>query len=298
MRMHLLRDVKVFILEDFYVINWKKKPEHMCVREENGIVVLEFPGLTETGIVSQAFTTRIGGVSEDHLGTMNVSFTRGDREENVQENLRRIGELIGADREKMVFSKQTHTTNVRLATLEDAGKGVLKPLGYDDVDGLITNTPGLCLVTMYADCVPLYFVDPVHRAIGLSHSGWRGTVNRMGQETVQRMGECFGTRPEDVHAAIGPSICQDCYEVTGDVIGQFKQNFDEKHWSELFYQTDTEHYQLNLWRANEIVLIEAGIPSEQIETAEVCTCCNPEILFSHRASHGKRGNLGAFLMLR
>ena len=280
------------------MINWKKEPQNMRIREENGVVVLEFPQLSETGIISQAFSTRIGGVSEGHLGTMNVSFTRGDEEERVQENLKRIGELIGAKREQMVFSKQTHTTNVRLVTAEDAGKGVIKPLGYDDVDGLITDTPGICLVTMYADCVPLYFVDPVHRAIGLSHSGWKGTVNRMGQETVRRMGECFGTRASDVYAAIGPSICQSCYEVTGDVIGQFKQNFDEKHWEELFYQTDAEHYQLNLWRANEIVLNEAGIPSGQIETAEVCTCCNPEILFSHRASHGKRGNLGAFLMLQ
>lgn len=277
---------------------WKRPLEHMTAVEKNGVVLLKFPGLEQTGVIRQGFTTRIGGVSEGYLSSMNVSFTRGDREENVQENLRRVGEALGVSREQMVFSKQTHTTNVRLVTEEDCGRGVIRPLDYDDVDGLITNIPGVCLVTMYADCVPLYFVDPVHRAIGLSHSGWRGTVNKMGVRTVRRMQECFGTRPEDIFAAIGPSICQDCYEVTGDVIEMFRESFLEKYWEELFYQTDAEHFQLNLWRANEIVLFEAGIPDKQIETAEVCTCCNPEILFSHRASHGKRGNLGAFLVLK
>lgn len=280
------------------MINWNREPENMQVRKENGVVVLQFPGLDKTGIISQVFTTRIGGVSEGYLGKMNVSFTRGDKEENVRENIRRIGDIMGAIPERMVFSKQTHTTNVRLVTEEDAGRGVTRPVGYDDVDGLITDVPGICLVTMYADCVPLYFVDPVHHAIGLSHSGWRGTVGRMGLETVRRMGECFGTRPEDLFTAIGPSICQSCYEVTEDVIAQFKDNFDKEYWEELFYQTDEDHYQLNLWRANEIVLREAGILEERIETAKICTCCNPEILFSHRASNGLRGNLGAFLMLK
>jgi YfiH family protein len=278
-------------------LKWKDGTGNMQETVQDGVVLLKFPGLEQTGLVRQGFSTRIGGVSEGHLGTMNVSFARGDREEAVQENLRRIGACLHVTRSHMVFSRQTHTTNVRLVTEEDCGKGVTRPLDYNDVDGLITDVPGICLVTMYADCVPLYFVDPVHRAIGLSHSGWRGTVNRMGEATVRRMRECFGTRPEDLLAAIGPSICQDCYEVTEDVIDAFRKQFDPKHWEKLFYQTDAEHYQLNLWRANEIVLQEAGIPAEQIETAGLCTCCNSELLFSHRASGGKRGNLGAFLVL-
>lgn len=281
-----------------YKAEWKHRPEHMSVKEAGGAVYLEFPGLERTGIIRQVFTTRVGGVSEGHCASMNVSFSRGDKEEHVRENLKRVGAHLGISGERMVFSHQTHTVNVRLATEEDAGKGVTRPLDYTDVDGLLTNTRGLCLVTMYADCVPLYFVDPVNKAIGLSHSGWRGTVDRMGAETVRRMGECFGTRPEDLYAAIGPSICQDCYEVTGDVIGRFRESFSEEQWPKLFYRTDEEHYQLDLWQANKIVLTEAGIPEHKIETARVCTCCNPDILFSHRASHGKRGNLGAFLMLK
>ena len=145
--------------------------------------------------------------------------------------------------------------------------------------------------------MPLYFVDPVHRAIGLSHSGWRGTVNRMGEVTLQRMKEAFGTRPSDVWTAIGPSICQDCYEVSEDVAQEFISAFEGRADNRLLYRKENGKYQLNLWRANELVLLESGVPKDRIAVTDICTCCNPQVLFSHRASKGKRGNLGAFLQL-
>ena len=185
-----------------------------------------------------------------------------------------------------VFSQQTHTTNVRKVTLDDKGKGLTRQLDYQDVDGLITNVPGLCLSTFYADCVPLYFVDPVQKAIGLSHSGWRGTVGKIGAVTVQKMREEYGSKPEDIIAAIGPSICQDCYEVSEDVIVEFQNNFDEKYWKALYYKKENGKYQLNLWKANEIVLAEAGVLKKHIAVTNLCTCCNDEMLFSHRASQG------------
>ena len=129
---------------------------------------------------------------------------------------------------------------------------------FSDIDGLVTNVPGITLVTSYADCVPLYMVDPVKHAIGLSHSGWRGTVNRMGQETLRVMAREFGTDPKDVTACVGPSICQDCYEVGPEVIEQFAKAFDEKHHDRLFYEKPNGKYQLNLWEANFYFLI-AGL---------------------------------------
>lgn len=108
----------------------------------------------------------------------------------------------------------------------------------------------------------------------------------------------YGTRPEDLYAAIGPSICRDCYEVSEDVIDAFRQAFEKELWKELFYKKPNGKYQLDLWRANELIFEEAGLKPEQIETTDLCTCCNPGLLFSHRASGGRRGNLGAFLMLR
>ena len=182
-------------------------------------------------------------------------------------------------------------------TAEDAGKGIVKERDYTDIDGLITNEPGLVLSTFYADCVPLYFVDQVHRAIGMSHSGWKGTVGKMGAATITAMKREFGTEAKDLVCAIGPSICQDCYEVSEDVADAFKEAFPG-HADEILLDKKNGKYQLDLWRANEIVLTEAGVLKEKIAVTNICTCCNPDLLFSHRASHGKRGNLGAFIYLR
>ena len=279
---------------------WKKKTEAEDMRlvEKNGVPYFVFKNLENTGLVRHGFSTRLGGVSEGFLSSMNLSFTRGDDPEKVRENFRRMGTAIGFETKDLVLSDQTHTANVRRVTEADRGKGFDKEKDYTDTDGLITNVPGLMLVTIYADCVPLYFVDPVHKAIGLSHSGWKGTVHRMGKVTLERMAEEFGTRPEDVQAAIGPSICQDCYAVSEDVAEAFMNEFADHQDDQLVYRKDNGKYQLNLWRANELVLLEAGIRPEYLTITNVCTCCNHELLFSHRASHGQRGNLGAFLGLK
>lgn len=211
------------------------------IREKNGVTYLAFPALDATGLVSHAFSTRHGGVSEGVFSTMNFSFTRNDDPEHVLENYRRMAAVLGIDVEKMVLSYQTHTTNVRKVTEEDAGKGIVKERKYQDVDGLITNIPGITLVTFYADCVPLYFVDPVHKAIGLSHSGWRGTVHRMGKATLEAMNREYGTNPADVIACIGPSICQDCFEVGPEVAAEFADGFAEQYHKDLFYQNRTEN---------------------------------------------------------
>lgn len=259
---------------------------------------LEYPLFQNTGIVKHGFSTRLGGVSEGYYSSLNLSFTRGDDEEAVRENFRRIGKAIGVCCENMVFTQQTHTTNVRVVTDEDRGMGIMRPRSYSDVDGLVTNVPGICLVTFFADCVPLYFVDPVKKAIGLSHSGWRGTVGKIGKVTVERMQEEFGCDPSDILAAVGPSICQDCYEVSEDVIEQFKEHFPEKDWPELFYGKENGKYQLNLWKANELIFLEAGILKEHMAVTNLCTHCNSDILYSHRTTGDKRGNLCAFLALK
>ena len=259
---------------------------------------LEFSLLRDSGIVNHGFSTRLGGVSEGCFSSMNLSFDRGDRPEAVQENFRRIGKAIGVECGDMVLSQQTHTTNVRLVTEEDRGKGIVRERDYTDVDGLITDVPGICLVTTYADCVPLYFADPVKKAIGLSHSGWRGTVGRIGQKTIEKMQQYFGSDPSDILAAIGPSVCMDCYEVSEDVILRFQKVFDKQNWGDLFYEKPGGKYQLNLWKANEIIFREAGILPEHMAVTNLCTHCNSSILYSHRAQGERRGNLCAFLALK
>ena len=277
-----------------------KKTEEtvLTVKENRGVTYLSFPILEDTGLVSHAFSTRLGGVSKGDFATMNFSFTRGDDRDDVLENYRRMAAALGVDRERMVLTWQTHTTNVRRVTEEDEGKGIVRDRDYRDVDGLITDIPGITLVTFFADCVPLYFLDPVHKAIGLSPSGWRGTVKRMGQVTVDAMKEAFGTRPEDIIACIGPSICGDCYEVGEEVADEFADAFHEKYHDVILLKKQNGKYQLDLWKANEIVLKEAGIKGDNLAVTNICTYCNPQLLFSHRRTAERRGNLCAFLSLK
>lgn len=270
-----------------------KNHEHIFDEKEvNGVPFLTYPLLEHTDVVTHGFSTRLGGVSTGYCSTMNISTTRGDDPKAIEENKRRLATAIGVDADSFTYTNQTHTTNVAVVEPKDRGRRFL------ETDGLVTNVPGICLVTFYADCVPLYFVDPVKKAIGLSHSGWRGTVHKMGKVTVETMRDAYGTRPEDVIAAIGPSICQDCYEVSEEVIEQFRNNFEKSLWSELFYRKENGKYQLNLWKANQAVLMEAGIKKENIAVTNVCTHCNPDILFSHRTTGDQRGNLSALLALK
>lgn len=257
---------------------------------------LTFPALTATGMVGHLFTTRTGGVSTGDCATMNLSFTRGEDRETVLENYRRICGAMGVEPGDVVASMQTHTTNIRHVTAADKGKGVVRPQDYRDIDGLITDEPGVVLACYFADCVPLYFVDPVRRAIGLAHSGRMGTAQGMGACMVESMRQIFGSSPADLVAAIGPSICRDCYEVGEDVAEEFRQKFEDERI--VRPGRVKGKYQLDLWLANRLILLEAGIPEEHIYVTDICTCHNPEYLFSHRASHGRRGNLAAFLFIR
>ncbi len=332
-------------MENYTKISLRRKQTgtKMCENHKGGVLYFTFPHLEREEGFLHACSSRFGGVSEGMFSQMNLSFTRGDDPECVRENYRRIAAAVGFDTDWMVFSYQTHTVNVRVVTAEDRGKGFARERDYTDVDGLVTDVPGLVLTTFYADCVPLFFLDPVRRAVGLSHSGWRGTVNDIAGATVRTMQEQYGTKPEDVLAAIGPSICQDCYEVSEDVVEEFRAHYPEELWPELFERQDcykarkinsgtsgdcrqaphwpgddqeknsypadtpvkkpylagnTAKYQLDLREACRRNMSRAGILPEHIEVTDLCTCCNPDVLFSHRASGGRRGNLAAFLGIR
>lgn len=279
--------------------------EIKLVRKDNTIPYLSFPALEATGIVRHLFTTREGGVSTGYQSSLNVNYNQGNEPDAVRENYNRVAKALGVTADKIIASDQTHTTNVERVGLNEAGLGVTRPLESSDIDGLVTNEPGIVLAKIFADCVPLYFVDPIKKSIGLSHSGWKGTIGRIGQKTIEKMQEEFGSNPADIITAIGPSICQDCYEVSEEVALKFLNEFGSSRYCEdkdiLAYlnkeKLPERKYQLNLWEANRIVLLESGIKEENIHSSELCTCCNSELLFSHRASNGKRGNVGAFLGL-
>lgn len=259
---------------------------------------LTVPSFEAQGSVVHGFSTRLGGASTGDFSSMNVSFTKGDAPDIVTENYKRLGNAIGFDPHNIVASSQTHTTNIKIVNWEDCGKGFDKTKDYNGIDGLITNIPDIVLTTFYADCVPLLLLDPVKKVIGSAHSGWRGTVNKIGTKIVNKMVEVYGCNAKDIITAIGPSICQDCYEVSQEVIDLFKNAYDSLLWQSLFYATIPGKYQLNLWEACRQNFLEAGIPSDHISIPDICTCCNPELLYSHRVMGENRGNFAAFISLK
>ena len=264
----------------------------------NNVPYLSFKALEETGLVKHGFSTKVGGVSTGDFSTMNLSISKPDKPENIKENFRRMSEAIGISVDSLCLAYQIHSTNVRLVKSEDRGLGIIKERPYNDVDGLITNEKDISLVTFYADCIPLFFLDTKNKAIGLSHSGWRGTVNKMAKSTLDKMSKEFGTQAKDIIACVGPGICKTCYEVSEDVYQEFKNKFFEGNLEDIFTSNTKEHYQLDLLEANKLILLDTGVKKENIHISDICTHCNSEYLFSHRAHGDKRGNLAAFLALK
>lgn len=262
----------------------------------NGVPYISYRILDDIPWLKNAVSTRLGGVSKDYLASMNLGFNRGDLDENVIRNHEIFVNVIGVNPKNIVTGNQTHTTNVKVVTKDDCGKGIYRDRNYTDIDGLITNEKGIVLATYYADCVPLLIVDTKNKAIGLSHSGWRGTVGKIGKVTIEKMGELYGTKPEDIVACIGPSICQKCYEISEEVAVQFKEAFPD-NIKEILIDKGNGKYQLDLWECNRINFKEAGVLPENIKVTDICTCHNTDVLFSHRGHNGKRGNLGAFLSI-
>lgn len=263
---------------------------------QEGIPLLTFACFKEQrDWMGMAFSTRLGGRSEGCLAELNLGWNRGDSPATVRENYRRICQALGVDAESLVFSDQVHDTVVEYVTeTQRAGKYLEKKL--TGADGLYTDREGLTLATSYADCVPLFFADPVRHVIASSHSGWKGTVGQIGKITVEQMEKRFGCQPEHIIVLVGPSICQACYEVSQDVIDQFAAVFTSEELSEIAVPGVVEgKYQLDLWAACYRTLQKAGVLPENIQVSRICTCCQPELLFSHRATQGKRGNLNGFI---
>lgn len=263
---------------------------------KNGIPFLTFPKLDKYNGQIHAFSTRLGGVSKGDCGSMNFSLMLDSDPDAVKENYARFCSAFGADYKQVVLTKQTHTANVKIVTKKDAGNGLLSENTFSGIDGLITNEPGLVLVTQYADCTPLVFYDPVKKVVATSHAGWRGTVSMIGAKTVELMVENFGCNPSDIIAGIGPAIGKCCYEVDDPVINEIRKlsflNFDA-----CFKEKGQGKYMLDLKETNRQILINSGISAKNIDVAELCTCCNSDVFHSHRATAGKRGTLALMIAL-
>ena len=263
----------------------------------NGVGLVKFPAfLREDGVVA-AMTTRIGGVSKGRYATMNMSFSNGDKEENVLQNYKTVCKELNIDYKKLGLSHQTHTTNIRTVTQNDIGKGIVQKRDYENVDGLITDIKGVGLVTQFADCIPLLFYDRVKKVIAASHAGWRGTVWEIGLKTVNKMVLEFGCNKKDILAVIAPGICKDCYEVDDKVVNELKK-IKDIDFSLMLKEKGNGKYQLDLCECNRQILLKAGVLKENIFVTNHCTNCNSNIFHSHRATLGSRGNLATVIALK
>lgn len=273
------------------------KSETLGIRRSGAVYYVTFPSFEETGLVRHLYSTRRGGVSRGNLGPMNLGFSRGDDKGAVVENFRRISYVSDIYIGDMVFSDQVHGDRIIYVDQQDRGKGIFKPKEMEGVDGLITDKPQVCLVTFYADCVPLFFLDPVQKVIGLAHAGWRGTVLEIGRKMVERLEADFGSKPADILAGIGPSIGPCCFEVGPEVEHEFASAFPA--WREEIIrpaETAGKSY-VNLWRTNELILRQAGVLKEHITVTDLCTKCHAEYFHSHRRTGNDRGTQAAFLEL-
>ena len=253
----------------------------------------------ETGI-QHGFSTRKGGVSKEHLTSLNLSFSVEDAKENVLENFRRIGERFGKTPEDFVLSKQSHETKVLKVGMKDRGKGITKDRDYEGIDALITDEEGLILSCFSADCVPILFYDPIHKAVGACHSGWRGTKGKILQNVVEEMRKHFSSNPAEILIAIGPSICKEQYVVSEDLALSFLEDYPDvgENSSSPIQRISKDKFQLDLWDLNRRIALDSGIKEEHISISGYCTMENPELFFSHRYSQGKRGLQGAFICLK
>lgn len=262
---------------------------------KNGILYYTFPSFDNVEFVRHGFSTRLGGASNGIYSSMNLSFTRGDDPVTVQENFRRFCGAIGVNNNNVVISAQTHTTNLYNATASDRGRGIAFERGYTDVDGLLTDEPDVVLCTQYADCVPLFFVDPVRRVVAVSHAGWRGTVTGMAQATVERMHADYRCEPANVLAGIAPSIGRCCFEVDAPVFEAFSRL---PFWDTHCYTDDgNEKFHIDLWEINRRFLLDAGVKPENITVTDLCTRCHPDVFWSHRFCGKDRGSLAAFISI-
>jgi len=261
----------------------------------NDLPIIKFHSLEKFPEVDACFTTRLGGISLGDLSTLNLGFARNDSIENLQQNYSTVASAIDTDLDHIVMTDQVHSADISYADLEHA-IGSECMLKYKSTDGLWTDQRDLTLSATFADCVPVYFYDPIKNHIAIIHSGWKGTVEQISKNTVNILIK-HGSCARDIIAIVGPSISSAYYEVTSDVIDHFKEVYDESKWKDIFIQTDQTHYHLDMWAAIYHTLESCGVLPANIHFSGICTYDNADMIFSHRRSYGKRGNCNGFIRM-
>ena len=277
------------------IINRNDNLSSIELKYLNSFPYLCFGKLDKYKNVKHIFTTRLGGHSEGIFNSLNFAFNTGDERKNVMNNFNEVSKIFNTSIDNFYHAYQNHTSNVKIVFDEDRGKGVVKNRDDGEYDAFITNRKNLVLYVTVADCVPIYLFDRVKEVISIIHSGWKGTCYNIVKNTIKTMKNSFNTNPNDIIACIGPSICKDCYEVSDDLYKEFSNNYKDDYLNKVFTKNNNEKYNLDLWKANELNLLNEGV--NDIDITNICTFNNPNLFFSHRMLGNKRGNMGAFIML-
>ena len=255
--------------------------------------------LDDTNLVMNVFTTRFGGVSESPFDNLNLAYNIGDKVSCVTENRKIIFDTLGIDYRTAVTAQQVHKDKIAIVRKEDKGKGAFKySNGIVETDALITNTPGIPLLMCYADCVPIFILDPVKKAIALIHGGRRGTELELTSKTLFKMRKIFDTNPHSCLAAIFPSIGPCCYSIKEEnKIDDYWLN-KEKYNSKPISRQNKSGWSLDLRKANYGQLIRGGVAEKNIFVNRICTADHPELFFSYRRDKGDTGRMAAIFMLK
>ena len=276
----------VFVMEPFQL---KNQPfPHFVIESWEKLV----PGLRV------GFSTKHGGVSQSHHADMNLALHVGDRSEDVVANRKILAEAIGFPFEAWTSGEQVHGNHIETVTMNERGKGKEDRVdAIQDTDGLLTNESDILLTSFYADCVPLYFLDPIKKVIGLAHAGWQGTQLKIAGKMVEKMIKLYSSNVEEIRVVIGPSIGQCCYEVDHRVV-QPMHNTISVITEDMIFDKKNGHYDLDLKKINQEILKQAGILPNHIETTTYCTSCESQTFFSHRRDHGRTGRMASWIGLR
>ena len=260
----------------------------------NGIIFDTADGLSAVGGIRHAFTTRIGGVSPAPFDSLNFFERNGDSVENVRKNYQLLGDAAGFDMSRAVGNRQIHSDLVRFIRAEDAGRLLWEERPYD-ADAMLTDVPGLPLVAFSADCCTILLYDPTCRCVGAVHAGWKGTALGIALKTLVAMMSAYGADPMTIHAAIGPSIGDCCFETDADVPDAIRAELSES--ADRFIERRGDKYHVDLKQINRLWLLRGGLDPRNIEVHPDCTMCHPERYWSHRRLGPRRGGQIAVIAL-
>lgn len=271
------------------------KSNVMNLNFKDTVGYLTFKEFEKYNFISHAFSTRLGGISCNEFKSLNLSFFSGDDEEHIEKNYKIFCDALNFDLNSIVRNLQVHGNVIKKVAGEDVKGKNFKELTFAEADGLVTNEPGIVLATFHADCPAIFMIDPVQKAVGLAHAGWRGTVKEIAKNLLEALIMNYDSSKDDIFCALGPSIGKCCFEVSKSILPEFEKLGINSSY--IVESKNEDKVNIDLLEVNRQILLRMGVPAKNVFKSDVCTMCNHDILFSHRATHGKRGGNAAFISI-